>query len=530
MPGPRDDSRYASYVLAVLVVVYVFNFLDRQIVSILAERIKADLGTTDAQMGFLYGTAFAVFYAIFGIPLGRLADIWNRRSLISIGLAFWSVMTALSGLARTFGQLAAARIGVGVGEASASPAAFSMLSDSFPPARRATVLAIYSSGIYIGAGLGLGIGGLVVERWDAAYAGAVAPLGLRGWQVAFFVVGLPGLLLSAWVATLREPVRGAMDGIPPPPEHPAPLAQFFRELRAVLPPLTVLHLYLEGAGSRALAQNLLAGAVVTALAMAASALLGTPIQWVALGVGLYAAFSWAQALRLRDRPTYQLVFRSSALRYSCLGFSFLAFTGYGIGFWAVPFLIRVHGMSEAQVGLVAGGLSAVAGWLGVTLGGLLADRLRRRSINGRLQVGALTALLPLPLALWAFTTSSATVALWLIFPLTLTTSLWLGAGASTVQDLVLPRMRATASAAYLLVVTFVGLAMGPYTIGRLSVALSDLRSGILWSLLANVAAALFLLLAMRHLERDQALVIERARAAGEAGLGGSAESHSAAEA
>src|SRR5215831_11552168 len=155
--NPPDDGqaspRYARYVLGVLVLVYVCNFLDRQIISILAERIRADLGVTDAQLGFLYGTAFAVFYALFGIPLGRLADVWDRRRLIALGLAGWSVMTALSGLAGSFGQLALARIGVGIGEASATPAAFSLLSDYFPASRRATVLAIYSSGIYVGAGL-----------------------------------------------------------------------------------------------------------------------------------------------------------------------------------------------------------------------------------------------------------------------------------------------------------------------------------------------------------------------------------------
>ena len=144
---------YARYVLAILVIVYVFNFIDRNILSILAEDIKADLGIGDAEMGFLYGTVFAVFYAVFGIPLARFADVWVRRSLISLGLLFWSLMTALSGLARSFPALATYRIGVGIGEASASPAAFSMLSDYYPPRLRATVLAIYSSGVYIGGGI-----------------------------------------------------------------------------------------------------------------------------------------------------------------------------------------------------------------------------------------------------------------------------------------------------------------------------------------------------------------------------------------
>ncbi len=122
-------GRYAYYVLGVLVAVYVLNFVDRQILSILAEAIKADVGLTDAEIGFLFGTAFAVFYALFGIPLGRLADMWIRSRLIAIGLSFWSLMTAASGFANNFVQLGAARIGVGVGEASATPAAFSLLSD-----------------------------------------------------------------------------------------------------------------------------------------------------------------------------------------------------------------------------------------------------------------------------------------------------------------------------------------------------------------------------------------------------------------
>jgi len=514
---PAGGGPYANYVLGVLVLVYVFNFLDRQIVSILAERIKADLGVTDGEIGFLYGTAFAVFYAVFGIPLGRLADVWDRRRLIALGLAFWSVMTALSGLARSFGQLAAARIGVGIGEASASPSAFSLLSDTFPPARRATVLAIYSSGIYLGAGLGLFIGGLVVDRWDVAYAGVAAPFGLRGWQVAFLVVGLPGLLLALWVATLREPVRGAMDGIHAPPE-PHPWREFARELRAVVPPFTVLHLLAERSGPRVLGANLASAAVLGIVAWGLTRLLGTPAQWIALAIGLYAAVSWAQALALRDRPAFALILRTPTLRDANLGFSFLAFTGYGIGFWLAPFLIRVHGASEAEVGLVLGGTSAVAGWLGVTFGGVLADRWRKTSPDGRLRVGMVTALAPLPFALWLLLTDSTWLVYVLSFPLSVLTAMWIGPGASTVQDLVLPRMRASASAAYLLVVTFIGLALGPYAIGRLSVALGDLRSAMAFGLIVNLAAVFFLWRAMRNLQRDQETMRARARAAGEHGV------------
>jgi MFS family permease len=516
-PAGRVGGAYANYLLGVLVLVYVLNFLDRQIITILAEDIKADLGVTDAEIGFLYGTAFAVFYAIFGIPLGRLADVWSRRTLIASGLAFWSLMTALSGLARSFGGLAAARIGVGVGEASATPAAFSMLSDSFPPRLRATVLAIYSSGIYLGGGLGLMIGGQVVDRWNAAYPPELAPFGLKGWQAAYLIVGIPGLLLAIWVRTLREPVRGAADGLVSVSEA-RPMGVLLRELRAVVPPFTLWNLVRAGAGRGAIALNL---AMALALALVSVVLVkatGNVPQWVALPVGIYAALSWASTFGLRDRPCAALIFRTPTLNHVSLGLSLLAFTGYGLAGWTPVYFRRVLDQPTGEVGTYIGLTAAVAGVLGVTLGGWLADRLRSSRPEGRLHVAIGAAGILIPLAWWMLSTRSVVTAYLLNFPVSLVSSMWIGIGASTVQDLVLPRMRAVASAFYILVITFVGFALGPYCIGELSDALGDLGAAMRIALLVNLGSIAFLFRAVFTLHRDESTLLERARAAGEPGL------------
>jgi MFS family permease len=516
-PAVQVGGAYANYLLGVLVLVYVINFLDRQIIAILAEDIKADLGVSDAEIGFLYGTAFAVFYAIFGIPLGRLADVWNRSSLIAIGLGFWSLMTAFSGFARNFGQLAAARIGVGVGEASASPAAFSMLSDSFPARRRATVLALYSTGVYLGGGLGLMIGGQIVDRWNAAYPPGSAPFGLVGWQAAYLLVGLPGLLLAVWVATLREPVRGAADGVITVPDA-RPMSAFLKELRAVVPPFTLWHLASQGAGKRAIALNLGLALALAALGFLLVQLTGDVPQWIALPIGIYAAVSWSSTLGLRDRPCAALIFHTPTLRNLALGLSLLAFTGYGLGGWAPVYFRRVLGQPAGEVGNYIGLTAAAAGVLGVIIGGLLADRLRASRPEGRVYVALLAAICLVPLAWWLLETRDVTTAYVLNFPVSMFASMWIGVGASTVQDLVLPRMRSVASAFYILVITFVGFALGPYCIGALSDALGDLRRAMQLALLMNLVATIFLWRALVTLARDEATLRERARAAGEAGL------------
>ena len=194
VPSSDGVSAQTRTLLWILLIVYIFNFLDRQIVNILAEPIKADLGLSDTQLGLLAGPAFAVFYALLGIPIARYADKdgTNRVRLIALALAIWSAMTAVCGLAQNFVQLLFARIGVGVGEAGCTPAAHSLISDSVPVAKRSSAIAFYGLGVPIGSLLGLIIGGIVND--------------LYGWRVALMLVGAPGLLLALIVLfVMREP-------------------------------------------------------------------------------------------------------------------------------------------------------------------------------------------------------------------------------------------------------------------------------------------------------------------------------------
>ncbi|MEL0138028.1 MAG: MFS transporter [Halieaceae bacterium] len=201
---PASESvRYRWTVLVMLTLVYTFNFIDRQILVILQEPIKAELGLSDAQLGLLTGFSFALVYVTAGIPIAWLADRANRRNIVAASLAFWSLMTALSGLVQNYGQLLAARLGVGVGEAGGSPPSHSMISDYFPPSSRGTALSFYSMGIYIGVLFGFAAGGWIAENF--------------GWRNAFFVIGIPGILYALavlWV--VKEPQRGQHDpaGVP----------------------------------------------------------------------------------------------------------------------------------------------------------------------------------------------------------------------------------------------------------------------------------------------------------------------------
>ena len=519
---PEKDKvpAYSWYALGVLVIVYVLNFIDRQILSILANDIKLDLGVEDDYLGFLYGTAFAVFYALFGIPLGRLADSWKRIRLMSIGLALWSAMTALSGFAKNASMLTAARIGVGVGEATASPAAYSLISDWFPARLRATALAIYSSGLYIGGGVSLLIGGLVVENWNAAYPDG-GPLGLVGWQAAFLSVGIPGLLLALWVLSLREPVRGAIDGLPTP-EDPKPFHGFAQELLQVIPPFTLVGAAMRG--MRALAITV-AGAVffagmvvfLSASVPATSALVpGVSDQWLFLGVGYYAVFSWAMSLKARDLPTYRLTWGSPAFLTIVLGYGTVAFVAYAASYWGAPFAERELGASKSDLGWFLGAPSAVAGFLGVIGGGRMADYLLERRPTGRVLVVMFGLLTTVPPLVVAYNTESLPVFYVASFFAQMLSASALGAAAASSQALVLPRMRGLATATFFLSTTLIGLGIGPFMAGYVSATNGDdLSIGIMSTLVAVPFGFVLLLAALKLVPAAAASVVERARAAGE---------------
>ena len=203
--GTYPDERYAWYVVGVLVFAYVFSYIDRTILTLLVEPIRDSLEISDTQISLLHGLAFAIFYTLLGIPIGWLADRGNRVKIASAGVFLWSIATAFCGLANSFASMFVARVAVGVGEAALSPCAYSMLADYFRPAKLARALSAYNAGLFIGSGLAIVIGSVVIEitpALDLPIIGYLEP-----WQVTFLYVGLPGVLVAVWLFSVREPAR-----------------------------------------------------------------------------------------------------------------------------------------------------------------------------------------------------------------------------------------------------------------------------------------------------------------------------------
>lgn len=475
--------------LGLLFIVYFFNFVDRQILSILANDIKADLGIGDDQLGFLYGTAFAIFYAVFGIPLGWLADRTHRLRLLSAGLALWSAMTVLSGFAKSFGQLTFARIGVGVGEAAANPCAYSLIADTFPKRLRATALSIYSAGLFLGSGLSLVLGGLIVEGWEEAYP-LDAPLGLAGWQAAFMIVGAPGLLLALILLMLREPDRE---------QSLAKQASIWRgfasQLMDIVPPLTLICVLRRG--MPALGWHLLGAGCIAIFAGIMSLALGNALQFTLLAIGYYAIFSWASASRQKDRNTFAATWGSAPFMAILLAYSAISYIGYTSVLWAAPYAERTFALSKSELGVLIGSANALGGFLGVIAGGVLADRFAARHENARLLVPLGALVLPVPLILIGYSTGSITIFVISNFFTQMATASALGACAAASQALVAPQMRGTATAIFLLGPTMIGLAFGPFMAGHVSELTGSLALGVKSSLVAAIPGLLALLIAYR---------------------------------
>jgi predicted MFS family arabinose efflux permease len=413
------SSRVTGYGLFMLTLVYAFNFVDRQILVILQEPIKNDMGLSDAQLGLLSGFSFAVVYILAGLPIAYWADRTNRRNIIAAALTIWSGMTALSGLAQNYSQLLLARIGVGIGEAGGSPPAHSMISDYYPPERRATAMAIYSTGVHIGILMGFIIGGFVSQAF--------------GWRVAFMSVGIPGVLFAlVFFLTVKEPVRG---------------------------------------------------------------------RWESVAEATY---------KPSMRETIQLLSSYRSFWYLAAATGLTAFVGYGNGNFAPSYLMRNHGYSVAEVGVVLAIFGGGGGLIGTFFGGFLSDRLAVADKRWYLWLPAIAGMLAVPLGFPYLLLDNTTVVIASLFLVTICINTYLGPCLAISHSLVPPAMRALTSAVLFLVLNLIGLGLGPLTVGLLSdfyagyFGDNSLRYAMLTVSVMGVPGIVLFFMAARHLPGDLA--------------------------
>ncbi|QNA86896.1 MFS transporter [Sphingomonas sp. So64.6b] len=510
----------------------MISLLDRNILAILAPSIKADLKIGDAEMGLLYGTVFALFYALFSLPLGRLADGWIRTRLLAITIFFWSIATGLAGFAGGFLLLAISRLGVGIGEAAAQPAGTSLLYDYFPKHRRGLVMAVIAAAIALGLGGSLVLGGFAAEWWDRRYAGGGAPLGFSGWQFAFIVASLPGFLIAILMWRLREPERGAIEGIVTP-RDPHPFHASFGVLGSVTPGVHWVALARRGASARDWAVNsailvaIVAGAFVAIhwaeafsprppLILGGVAVSPHALQWGVIGFGLFVVVNLLQSLRRSDPPAFAVLATSPSLVLCILIGALQSLINYGVMGFTPSFLMRSYGLSPGIIGLQFGLLAAGLGIVGPMISGPLSDWVSGRWPGpGRVWVTIVSLALSPLIAMWVY--HAPTVGdFYLRFTFySLLLTMWMPPLYATMFDLVLPRMRGLTSSMYIVVSTIFGLGIGPYAVGMISDATGDLGLAILsinW--VAPIIVILLLILATR-VTRDEAAILPRARAAGE---------------
>jgi MFS family permease len=507
------------------------SLLDRNILAILAPAIKADLRIGDAELGLLYGTVFALFYALFSLPLGRLADGWVRTKLLAITIFFWSLATGLAGFAHGFLLLAISRLGVGIGEAASQPAGTSLVYDFFPRQRRGMVMAVLAAAIALGLGGSLVIGGAAADWWNHRYPPGDAPLGLTGWQFAFLVAAIPGFVISALMWRLKEPERGVIDGIPTPRDLD-PFGASLGVLGAVTPGLNWITLARRRATAREWAVNLgvlaaiVLGAVLAIrwaesfsprppLVLGGVTVSAHVLQWSVIGFGLFVVANLLQGLRRSDPPTFAAIATSpSTLLCMAVG-SLQGIINYGVIGFTPSFLMKTYHLSPSATGLQFGLLAAALGVVGPLISGPLSDRISGGRPAGRVWVTLFALGLSPLIALWTYRAPDPGSFYFRFTFYSLVLTMWMPPLYAVLFEQVLPRMRGLTSSTYIVFSTITGLGMGPYAVGLVSDATGDLATAILsinW--VAPVIVALLVALGLR-VERDQAGLLDRTRAAGE---------------
>lgn len=489
---------YRFYVLAVLILVYMLNFLDRQIIGILAAPLKEEFGLSDSQFGLLGGIAFASVYSTLAIPLAWLADRFSRVWIMTGALAVWSGFTALCGMAGSFGQLFLFRMGVGVGEAGGVAPAYSLIADYFPPHQRGRALAGFAFGIPLGTAAGTLVGGLLAAEY--------------GWRTAFISVGLVGLLIAPLLRlTVRDPKRGATD-VAKAVEAAAPIDG----APVATPPasnaigrLVGLILLGLGAGLLALAAGGRYGLIpaVNPLVLGFAGLL-------ALVIGVSVLIAQATASVVMAKKSFWLLAFGAASSSVC---------GYGVAGWLPLFFMRSFDLSLKQVSWYYAGIAGIGGLIGIWLGGVIADKLSSRGKGAYPLTPAIAFLISAPLFIAAMNSPwliglvlpgggsqfQQLALAFLIFLLPTGLNLaWIGPVSATVQHLVPAPMRSTASALFLLINNLLGIAVGFYYFGWMSDLLAprfgeeSLRWAIYTGMGFYVLAAVLLIGASRTLKKD----------------------------
>ena len=523
----------AWYALLLVSLAQAISLMDRQILAILIPRIKADLQVGDAEMGLLYGTVFGLFYALFSLPLGRLADGWVRTKLLGISIVGWSFMTSLGGAAQNFAVLAVSRLGVGVGEASVSPAGFSILSDVFPSKMRGTTSAIVASSIAVGLGGAIWFGAGIAGWWDMRYPEGDAPLGLAAWQAAFVFAAIPGLIVGFLMLRLPEPERGVADGITTP-EDPHPFRESWRTFSATLPGLVWLEMARDKVTSKAWLINIVGGVIFIAFGMYMTewtnslrevnpvavqigglGLTGNALQWGMVAFGAYVLLSWMQSLYRRDKVAFTLLTSKTIL---CLiGLAILQFViNYAIMAWTPTFLMQRFDKTAGEISAVYGAVIMTLGIVGPLVAGPLSDLLQKRFANGRMYVTLFAVAGSSLVVSWVYSAEALDQFYWRFVPYSFILTMWIPPLYASFMDLVLPRMRGTVMSFYTLTTTIFGMGLGPYATGLIN---DTQGKGLGHALVSLYWVApiiiLFAVLAVIYFSRDKATVVERARAAGE---------------